>query len=203
MKNIEQIQKEVMRAVAIANTREGHDFRTDYGSPFHCLTGDAANTLFCELAKRWASVTKARYADMKDCHHVSNELKHVLNSFGYHDARVVGCTVLYGKADGVPLARCGEFAICDKPAHSVVLVSGYLVDATTGQFRHQVSMPDYLVIPPDTASEMLKTNRHWVETTDKALIRSAVRTDGLDYSIAYIPTDLDWEWNHVSQSHCA
>jgi hypothetical protein len=77
----------------------------------------------------------------------------MLNSSGYHDARVVGCTVMYGKADGAPLARCGKFAICDKPAHSVVLVSGYLVDATAGQFRQGASMPDHLVISPDTTSE--------------------------------------------------
>ena len=193
MRTFEEIQKEAMRVVAIANTREGQDFRRDYGSPFDCLTGDAANKLFCELAKRWASATKSRYADMKDCHHVSNELKHVLNSSGYHDARVVGCTVIYGKGDGVPLARCGEVAICDKPAHSVVLVAGYLVDATAGQFRQQVSIPDYLVIPPDTTSEMLETNRRLVEKTNRNLLRYADPTAAMNFSIAYIPTDLDWE----------
>ena len=148
MRNIEEIQKEAMRVVALANTREGQDFRADYGSPIP-FTGAAAESFFNELAATGASAVKALYSDMRICHPAANELKGVLISRGYRNARVFGCSVLIGNGDGEPIARCGKFTVCDKPFHSVVLVSGCLIDVTAGQFRkHEVSMPDYIVIRP-------------------------------------------------------
>jgi hypothetical protein len=148
VRNIEEIQKEAMRVVALANTREGQDFRADYGSPIP-FTGAAAESFFNELAATGASAVKALYSDMRICHPAANELKGVLISRGYRNARVFGCSVLIGNGDGEPIARCGKFTVCDKPFHSVVLVSGCLIDVTAGQFRkHEVSMPDYIVIRP-------------------------------------------------------
>lgn len=142
---------------------------------------------------------------MRICHPAANILKEVLISKGYRDAMVLGCSVLIGNGYGEPIACCGELEICDKPFHSVVLVSGCLIDMTVGQFRKQTALiPDHLVIGPDTTSEMLKTNRRYVEKLETNAVRHAQRTSAFNYSIAYFPTDRNREWmKELSQSHCA
>ncbi len=147
---------------------------------------------FRELAARCASIVKADCQDMRECHSMADVLAHVLRSKGYRDATVIGCSVMSGSSGGLSF-RCGGFETTEEAAHSVVLASGFLIDPTAGQFRNdRVLIPDSLVIPSETASSMLRSNRQWLETNGacQLMTTSEIARPVVDYSIAYIPTDI-------------
>jgi hypothetical protein len=147
---------------------------------------------FKQLAAQCASIVKGKYQDMADCHNASLALVDVLRSKGYRNATVIGCSVMSGSSEGLSF-RCGGFEITEEAAHSVVLASGFLIDPTAGQFRNdRVVIPDSLVIPPETTSSMLRSNRQWLETRGACQLMSTSETARpvIDYSIAYIPTDF-------------
>jgi hypothetical protein len=76
--------------------------------------------------------------------------------------------------------------------HSVVVVVGCLVDATAGQFHSSlVQIPDYLVLPEAIAGPMLQANRRWREAETPELRAHFVKNSGMDFSISYIPIDLE------------
>jgi hypothetical protein len=146
---------------------------------------------FKQLAAQCASIVKGKYQDMADCHNASLALVDVLRSKGYRDATVMGCTVMSGSS-GALTFRCGGFETTKEAAHSVVLALGFLIDPTAGQFRNdRVVIPDSLVIPPETASSMLRSNRQWLDTDGASPLMhiSESARPVIDYSIAYMPTD--------------
>lgn len=142
------------------------------------------------LASRASSLVKKQYPDMADCHNASGALQEVLRERGYEDARVLGCSVITGNSLKLH-NRCGDFKINDDPAHSVVVVSGHLIDPTLGQFRvHGIKLPDYLILSPKIVAPMLEQNRKWM-SSNGALALHRVKNGEYDFAIAYIPTDPD------------
>jgi hypothetical protein len=155
-------------------------------------TAAEESELFHELAVRCARTAKAIHKDMRDCHAATAALKHHLRSVGYHDARVLGCSVFTTNEAGM-VGGCGTFSITEEPAHSVVLVSGYLIDPTAGQFRSpEIAIPDYLVLPPEVASSMLQANRQWLDLLTGALTLHCDDYKSGEFQIAYVPTDWSY-----------
>ena len=156
--------------------------------------------LFKTYAARCASSVKSMYSDMRDCHSASAGLVEALRGDGFEDARVVGCTVFAGNSSG-PKLLMGELDIVDKPRHSIVLVDGYIIDATTGQFRVRgIGIPDYLVLPPGIAVPLLELNRQWIENKVGEVYMQSAKNGGTDYTLAYLPTDPDFR--HVGHANC-
>lgn len=145
--------------------------------------------LFMTLASRMASSVKSNWDDMADCHSASRAMESVLKDNGFADVKVIGCSVIIGNQEGLN-SRTGEFTPTDSAAHSVVLVSGCLIDVTAGQFRSpEVRIPDYLVLSERIVTPMLQCNRHWMMTQSGGLNTHSVDSDVSNFSVAYIPTD--------------
>jgi len=147
--------------------------------------------MFDTLAAKFAVSTKAKYSDMRDCHNVSAQLVEVLKHRGFADAMVIHCAVLTGDGDAIH-PRIDENGVEHMTEHSVVVVAGCLIDATVGQFHSSVvQIPDYLVIPERIAVPMLQTNRRWQEGKTSMLRSHFEKTGGMNFSIIYIPIDLE------------
>lgn len=147
--------------------------------------------LFKTLAARCAVSVKSLYADMRDCHSASAALAEVLHYRGFLDARSVGCSVLVADHAG-PIGLFGELNITEKPFHSVVVVSGCLIDGTAGQFRSSgLDFPDYLVFDGLHVLQMLNLNRRALGVQGNLPINFF--RCGPRALIAYIPTNPSFE----------
>lgn len=139
-------------------------------------------------AAQMSSLVKSQFSDMGDCHSASAALRRVLRDDGHHSARLVECCVLSGNNERLT-NLCGELGVGVPAGHSVVLVSGYLIDPTAGQFRNEtVRIPDYLVLPPDVALSLLQDNRHWLESAGESPRVHRQKSAEHDFQIAYVPT---------------
>lgn len=150
---------------------------------------DTNEFLFTSLTSRLASWVKVSAPDMRDCHSATAALQGELHSRGFDTAKVVGVSALVISSQGLK-AGCGAFTLGREPAHSVVFVSGYVLDPTSGQFRTpEFFIPDYIVIGPSVASCMLESNRRWIENGSDELVLCKVVEKEYEFQIAYVPTD--------------
>lgn len=148
-------------------------------------------TFFKALAASCSTSVRAMCGDLRDCHNASQAMADFLQSSGFTDAAVVGCSVAFGSSAGIT-QRLGEFEVSTDPAHSVVSVSGYLIDPTAGQFRTECCLiPDYVILSPHIAKPMLHFNFGWVRGEHNRLVCVSRKRRGEDYQIAYVPTNAD------------
>jgi hypothetical protein len=97
--------------------------------------------IFEKMATELAAFVRADSPDMRWCHSATAALKKLLRFDGFHDARVLKCSVLT-KGSEANLSGLLHQDPNEEAPHSVVIVSGFLIDPTSGQFcRDGVRIP--------------------------------------------------------------
>ncbi len=148
---------------------------------------------FEQLTKACNTWVQEEFGVISYCHDACEWLVEKLHDHGYENAQQIGCSVVTRDIQRKHFETCGEWTeMTDDPAHSIVLVCGFLLDPTVRQFRKEygILLPNYLILPPEEALPHLRYHRRVLRIEDpEGEMLDFHKTD--DYWIAYVPSSRD------------